>query len=284
MKTLKYIFAILFLSVSFVSCSSEDENPTVEQNPVEGLTMIYEIPATDHTVQIYSEKQTLEVGYNEISIRIKDLASDTYVTNAVPSWMPMMHMETMQHSAPHSMLTNADESTVYKGHIVFQMASNDTEYWEVVFNYSLNGQQKEKALRVAVSQPADGLSKTQVFMGSDDTRYVLAYVNSKEPKVAVNDIQAVLYKMENMMSFPTVENFKITVDPRMPGMGNHSSPNNEDMTYTSATKMYDGKLSLTMTGYWRINLKLLNENGEILKGEDVTEANPESSLYFELEF
>jgi hypothetical protein len=90
--------------------------------------------------------------------------------------------------------------------------------------------------------------------------------------------------MENMMSFPVVENYKITVDPRMPGMGNHSSPNNVDLTYTSATKMYDGKLSLTMTGYWRINLKLLNANDEILMGEDVTEVNPESSLYFELEF
>jgi hypothetical protein len=115
-------------------------------------------------------------------------------------------------------------------------------------------------------------------------RYILAYVNPKEPKVAINDLQVVLYKMETMMSFPMVENYKITVDPRMPGMGNHSSPNNEDLTYNAATKTYNGKLSLTMTGYWRINLKLLNTNGEVLKGENVTEANPESSLYFELEF
>ncbi|HBC03099.1 MAG TPA: hypothetical protein DC015_02610 [Aequorivita sp.] len=100
----------------------------------------------------------------------------------------------------------------------------------------------------------------------------------------MNDLQAVLYKMESMMSFPIVENNRITVDPRMPGMGNHSSPNNEDLTYTTATKMYDGKLSLTMTGYWKINLKLMNSSGETLKGEDVTVANPESSLYFELEF
>ncbi|HBL79586.1 MAG TPA: hypothetical protein DDZ79_06510 [Aequorivita sp.] len=284
MKTLKYIFTVLFLSATFVSCSDDDENTPVADNPVEGLNMIYEIPATDHTVQIYSEKQNLEVGYNEIFFRIKDKATDKDVTNAAPTWMPMMHMETMEHSAPHSMLTNTEESTVYKGHIVFQMASNDTEYWEVVFNYSLNGQQKEEALRVSVSQPADGLKKTQVFMGSDDTRYILAYVKPKDPKVAVNDLQAVLYKMESMMSFPIVENNRITVDPRMPGMGNHSSPNNVDLTYTSATKMYDGKLSLTMTGYWRINLKLLNANDEILKGEDVNEGNPESSLYFELEF
>ena len=284
MKTLKYIFAILILSVSFVSCSSDDDNTPEEINPVEGLNMIYEIPTADHIVQIYSEKQKIEVGYNEISIRIKDLTNDKYITDAQLSWMPMMHMTDMNHSAPHSMLSNSEESSVYKGHIVFQMASNETEYWEVKFNYNLNGVALEGNLRVNVAQPADGLKKTQVFTGSDETRYILAYVNPKDPKVALNDMQAVLYKMENMMSFPVVQNYKITVDPRMPGMGNHSSPNNQDLTYNAATKMYNGKLSLTMTGYWKINLKLMNENGEVLKGEDVTEANPASTLYFELEF
>jgi hypothetical protein len=163
MKTLKYIFAILILSVSFVSCSDDDENVPVEVNPVEGLTMIYEIEATDHTVQIYSEKQSLEVGYNEISIRVKDMASDKFLANAAPTWMPMMHMETMQHTAPHSMLKNTEESTVYKGHIVFQMASNNTEYWELTLNYAMNGEAKEETLRVTVAQPADGLKKNTGF-------------------------------------------------------------------------------------------------------------------------
>lgn len=284
MKTLKYIFAILILSVSFVSCSDDNDDDPIESNPVEGLNKIYEFPSADHSVEIYSDKTALEVGYNEISIRIKDMASDKYVTNAAATWMPMMHMEMMEHSAPHSMLSNSEESSVYKGYIVFQMAGNDTEYWDVTLNYSLNGQAMTETHRVSVTEPADGLKKVQVFMGSDDNRYVLAYVNPKEPQVAINDFQAVLYKMEDMMSFSVVENFQITVDPRMPGMGNHSSPNNEDLTYNAATKMYDGKLSLTMTGYWKVNLKLLNQSGEVLKGEDVTENNPESSLYFELEF
>ncbi len=76
----------------------------------------------------------------------------------------------------------------------------------------------------------------------------------------------------------------ISVDPRMPGMGNHSSPNNEDLVYNAGTQMYDGKLSLTMTGYWKVNLMLYNENGDVLKGETVTDTNPESSLYFDFEF
>ncbi len=284
MKKLKYIFAILILSITFGSCSDDNDEVIVESNPVEGLNKIYEFSEADHTVEIYSEKTALEVGYNEISIRIKDMASNKYVTNAEASWMPMMHMETMEHSAPHSMLTNSEESSVYKGYIVFQMPGNDTEYWDFTLNYNLNGQAMTETHQISVTQPIDGLKKVQVFMGSDDNRYILAYVNPKAPQVAINDFQAVLYKMENMMTFPVVENFKVTVDPRMPGMGNHSSPNNQDLTYDAATKMYNGKLSLTMTGYWKINLKLQNESNEVLKGEDVTEANPESSLYFELEF
>src|SRR5690554_3817387 len=283
MKTLKYIFAILFLSVSMVSCSDDkDDIIPIDDNPVEGLYKIYEIEGADHVVEIYSENQNLEVGYNEFSIRIKDLGSDKYVSNAELGWMPLMHMENMSHAAPHSMLSNAEETTVYKGHIVFQMASNETEYWEVNFTYTLNSQSIESNTRVDVMQPFDGFKKTQVFTGEDEIRYVLAYVNPRDPQVAINDLEAVLYKMEDMMTFLVVENYTITIDPRMPGMGNHSSPNNEDLTYQAAQKRYEGKLSLTMTGYWKINMKLLDENGEVLKGEDVTEDNPSSSLFFEI--
>ena len=109
-------------------------------------------------------------------------------------------------------------------------------------------------------------------------------MNPKNFQVAQNDFEMVLHKMENMMTFPVVEDYKITMDPRMPSMGNHSSPNNQDLTYNAATQKYEGVLSLTMTGYWKINLKLLNENDEVLKGEEVTENLLESSLYMELEF
>src|SRR5690606_2759295 len=133
------------------------------------------------------------------------------------------------HSAPHSMLDNLENGTVYKGHIVFQMAGNETEYWDLSLNYSLNGQSMSEVYRIDVLQPSNELKKAQVFMGSDGQKYILAYVNPKTPKVAVNDLRSVLYKMEDMMNFPVVRDYKITVDPRMPGMGNHSSPNNQDM-------------------------------------------------------
>lgn len=85
------------------------------------------------------------------------------------------------------------------------------------------------------------------------------------------------------MSFVPVDNFKIIIDPRMPGMGNHGSPNNVDLTQTT-DKVYRGKLSLTMTGYWKINLQLADATSKVLKGEAVTNENEGSSIYFELEF
>ena len=284
MKKLKYIMAIFIFPLALIGCSEDKEDENPEINPVEGMFKIYDVSASDHSIEIYSEKPNLEVGYNEIAIRIKDLAKNQYVNNAEMSWMPMMHMHGMGHSAPHSGLNNSEHNSVYKGHIVFQMAGNQDEYWDITLNYNFNGQAISEAYRMDVVEPSNGLKKVQVFMGIDDKKYVLAYVNPKEPKVAVNDLRAVLYEMKDMMSFPVVENYKITVDPRMPGMNNHTSPNNQDMTYNSTLKSYDGKLSLTMTGYWVINLKLLNQHEEILKGEDVTEGNPKSSLYLEIEF
>ncbi|NNG10650.1 MAG: hypothetical protein HKM92_10790, partial [Arenibacter sp.] len=152
------------------------------------------------------------------------------------------------------------------------------------FTYALGGQEYAVTETIDVTAPSDGKQRVTSFVGADDVRYVLAMVAPSEPEVAVNDIHALLFKMESMMSFPLVENYSIALDPRMPGMANHSSPNNEDLTYDGNAHMYTGKLSLTMTGYWKLNLKLLNTDGEVLKGEDVTEENEASSLYWELEF
>lgn len=104
------------------------------------------------------------------------------------------------------------------------------------------------------------------------------------PEVKVNDFSAMLFKMENLMNFPAVENYKVTLDPRMPSMGNHSYPNNVALSYLADAGMYSGKLSLTMTGYWKLNLKLLNESEDVLKGEDITATNESSTLFFEIEF
>tara|TARA_R110002050_G_scaffold350_5_gene2345 strand:+ start:24936 stop:25799 length:864 start_codon:yes stop_codon:yes gene_type:complete len=287
MKTIKLGLITFIAAIGLSSCSSDgDDSPKNEIDPLAEFNLVTNITANGHSLELYSEEKTgFTTGYNELFVRIKNTADDTYYANPEITWLPVMHMMSLNHSCPISELNITDDyDTVAKGYIVFQMPGNADEFWDITFTYTVAGQEFSVTETIDVTAPSDGKQTVSSFMGSDETRYVLAMVEPTDPEVAVNDIEALLYKMDSMMSFSHVENYSVALDPRMPGMGNHSSPNNEDLTYDAASKSYKGKLSLTMTGYWKLNLKLLNSTGEVLKGEDITEENEASSLYFELEF
>lgn len=279
MKLLKYSF--LFLLATLTACSSDDEEPLVV-NELDGLTKIQEFTNDTHVIELYTKTGALEQGYNAISLRIKNKSTNIYEQNATVSWMPVMHMASMNHSCPKSTVTKtALKETLYDGYIVFQMAQNDTEFWDLKVDYTINDM--SYTATEIVNVPAFAKRTVTSFMGSDSKRYIIALIEPSAPKVAVNDITFGLYTMENMMTFPVVNEYKIKIDPRMPSMGNHTSPNNVDLIQM-ADNLYHGKLSLTMTGYWKINLQLLNEMDEILKGETITEENPASSIFLEIEF
>lgn len=282
MKIYKYILPLLIISF-LISCSDSDDNPDDPINEIEGEIKVQEISNDDHIIEIYTETGKLQQGYNEITIRIKNKSDGSFVKNVSMKWNPVMHMETKKHSGPKSAIVKEkDKETLYEGYLIFQMAENDTEKWELTFTYTIGGENYEASDFISV--PATEKRVVTTFMGTDQERYVLALVEPDEPEVKINDIEMALYKMENMMTFSMVKDHTIKLDPRMPSMGNHSSPNNEDLTYDAEDNLYKGKLSLTMTGYWKLNLMVLNSADEVLKGEVITEENESSSLFLELEF
>ena len=267
-----------------LSCSSDDDTTTTQPivTELDGLNKIQEITNDTHSIELYNTNGALEQGYNGISLRIKNKTTNEYEQNATITWNPVMHMTSMMHSCPKSeIVKTATKETLYNGFIIFQMAQNETEYWDLKVDYTIDN--VAYTATAVVNVPASAKQRVTSFTGSDSKRYIIAMIEPNTPKVAVNDMTFGLFKMENMMTFPVVDNFKIKIDPRMPSMGNHGSPNNVDLTQ-STDKLYRGKLSLTMTGYWKINLQLLNELDEVLKGEIITEATPASSIYLELEF
>src|SRR5690554_32064 len=282
---LKYILPVLFIALFSAACSSDDDNNDTppETSEVDGLTKIQDITNNNHTIELWSKSGRFYTGYNDVSIRIKDNATNTFFKNYSMNWMPVMQMETMQHSCPKSMITKVPgKETVYQGNVIYQMTNPDGLGWSLTFNYTINSVDYTVTDTIEVMQNFN--QNVTSFMGSDNVKYVLALIEPQAPKIATNLLKVGLYKMENMMSFPVVEDYTIALDPRMPGMGNHSSPNNTDLTYRSVDGIYQGDLSLTMTGYWVLNLKLMDEMDTVLKGETVTEDNPQSSLYLELEF
>ncbi|MEL1243821.1 hypothetical protein AAEO56_06065 [Flavobacterium sp. DGU11] len=279
MKTLKYLSLII---IAFFSSCSSDEPETVTINELQGLTLVQEMPNDTHIVELYTPTGTLQQGYNAVSLRIKDKTTGTYETDATVSWMPVMHMASMQHSCPFSGIAKTPgKETLYNGYIVFQMAQNDIEYWTLQVNYTLNG--NDYSVSETINVPASSKRRVASFTGTDGSKYVIALIEPIAPRVAVNNVTAGLFKMESMVSYPAVDGYTIKIDPRMPSMGNHGSPNNVDLTQ-AADGLYNGKLSLTMSGYWKINLQLLNTENVVVKGEPVTETVPESSIFFEIEF
>ncbi|MBJ2126818.1 hypothetical protein [Flavobacterium sp. IB48] len=282
MKILKYT-AILFLAITSLSCSSDNDSSSIPVDETSGLHKIQEIANDTHIIELYSSTGSLVQGYNHISLRIKDKKTNNYITDTKLEWTPLMHMSMMQHSCPKSVVTKAsDKKTLYEGDIIFQMAQNATEYWELTFNYTVDNVTYTAADKINV--PSSAKRTVSSFKGSDTSNYVIAYIAPSSPKVAINDMTVGIYKMKDMMNFEAVNNFKVKIDPRMPSMGNHGSPNNTDLLQSETNSFYKGKLSLTMTGYWKINLQVLNDKNETIKGEPVTADNTSSSLYFEIEF
>ena len=279
MKLYKIFFLIALALLT--SCSSDDDSTPV--NELDGLVKVKEITNDTHVVELYTTSGTTQQGYNDITLRIKDKTSNSYIQNAIIEWMPVMHMMTMTHSCPKSTVEKTTtEGTLYNGYIVFQMPQNETEYWDLKIDYTING--VNYTVTDIVDVPASQKRVVSSFMGTDNIRYIVALIDPKNPKVALNDMTVGIFKMENMMNFPIVNQYKLKIDPRMPSMGNHGSPNNVDLTQSASTGLYNGKLSLTMTGYWKINLQLLNASNEVLKGEAITDTNEASSIYFEIEF
>lgn len=276
------ILSIFILIFSMNACSSDDDNNTIIDDTA-GLTKIQSLENPTHTVEIYSATGSLQQGYNSISVRIKDKATAAYINPSTISWMPMMHMTNKMHACPYSAITAVSgKSSLYNGYIVFQMPENATEYWDLTVKYTIGAVEYQAVAPIAV--PASAKQRVTTLTGADGVKYILALIEPTTPKVALNDMTVGVFRMASMTSFPIVDNMKIAIDPRMPSMGNHGSPNNVALTQSSLDNLYHGKLSLTMTGYWRVNMQLFDASNTLQGGQAIEGTLENSTLYFEVEF
>lgn len=283
MKILNAIGFALLIGLA-VSCKKEKITTPDDAAPSfkDKLTLVQTISNDSHQITIYTLNGQLIQGYNKIYFQVKN-NDGSLVKNATISWAPLMHMTSMNHAGPKSAISVSTESEdFYEGYLVFQMAGNETEYWDLTFNYTINGTDFTAVGKLNVLPAAK--KRVLSFMGSDNVKYVLAMVDPTSPIRGTNKMTALLFKMENMMSFPMVDNYVIEIDPRMPSMGNHSSPNNTPLVQTAAGGLYQGLLNCTMDGYWKINLIVKNANNELVKGEAISETVEASSIFFEIEF
>lgn len=268
------IMAFAILSFALISCEKE----TNDNNKIK---KVQEINNDNYIVELYTETGKLQTGYNEIFIKVKEKNTGNYIKNININWYPEMQMMDKKHSCPRSSVEKVDgETFLQKGYIIFQMAGNAMEHWNLTITLN-DGEQT--IITEQINVQAATYKNVATFKDTiSGKKYVIALIQPQKPTVATNDLSFGLFEMESMSNFLPVTNFTILFDPRMPSMENHSSPNNTQPSYNNIDGFYQGKLSLTMTGEWKLNLIIKNAVGDIIQGNVVTNTE-DSNLYLMLE-
>ena len=242
-----------------------------------------------YNVYAYSKTGSFHVGYNDIYFVVTKKKNGNYVKNfefsGITPHMLMVKMN-MKHSTPVSAGVesfNDNYLAVKHGWISFVMATSDAGSWTLKYDYSIlgsTGTTSEAAITV------DALPAVQEWVKSfkaGENTYYISLVNPTDWKTGKNAITAYVSKKNTPATTPyglASEQFVIEIDPRMPDMGNHTSPDNVGLSRQSDGS-YQGTVNLTMTGRWRIHLTVKDAQGNVVAGGDDL-SDGYSSLYWEV--
>lgn len=255
-------------------CSAEEA-----LNVYNYLSSLVEIPslATEvegkYMVRVYTKMGKLYTGYNDIYFVATKKQTGNYIKYLdVTSITPLMHMQAMDmyHSSPaseSSRLVNYDFPAVKRSWVSFVMSSTDADSWKLGYQVDVLGSTGSVEADINVSALPDGQVWLKSFKSGSDT-YYLSLVNPTDWQTGTNAIQAYVSKKSTPATTPyklATETFTIGIDPRMPDMGNHTSPDNSPLQL-QADGSYLGTVNLTMTGLWRLHLTVRDAEGNIVAG------------------
>ncbi|SJN41228.1 hypothetical protein FM107_10935 [Sphingobacterium sp. JB170] len=259
-----------------------------------------------YSISVEALNGTFFKGYNEIRLKIVNTQTNQPLNGSDVTLLPLLTNSDSNNttSCPHryDLVYNSDEQ-FYSGYAVFTSESDPMERWEVYISFSDNAQTFTVHQPINVQVQTNKNLNMSAFIGNDGEQYFIALVAPQKPKVAENELVAGIYKYNqpttpagnfpdpSQFSYSEVSNHTLLLDPRMPepSMGNHSSPNNQDLTQQN-DGLYYGVVNYTMTGNWTLNFILQNQNGEVIKGTEVpTDFTPgiegaKSELYIDILF
>ena len=299
MKKVKGLFLILFV-IALTACNSNDDG-VVAGVEIPGITITGDadccsaeealntynflktvklIPELSteidgkYNVYVYTKTGSFHTGYNDIYFVSTKKETGNYIKDVtVTSNSPLMYMSKMNmyHSTPvseKSRIVNYDYLAVKRVWVSFLMETSDAGSW--TYSYEVNVLGKTGGVEkkdIVVSALPEGQVWLKSFKVGDDT-FFLSLVNPTDWKTGTNTIKAYVSKKSNPITTPyalATETFTVDIDPRMPDMGNHTSPNNTPLV-KQEDGSYQGTINLTMTGLWRIHLKVKDSEGNIVAG------------------
>lgn len=247
---------LLTVLFSFASCSKDnDTNP--DQDP-QKVHLDEKKTATGLTVALLADSKDLRVAWNRLYVSVKTAAGEN-ISGAKITYMPLMDMVTMKHSSPVEQPVYNAQSGLYEGAAVFSMPSGTMGTWTLTVSID----NEPVVFNINVKEATVNTKHTGTFVGSDGVSYSVSLVQPSAPKIGINDLQILVNKRQDMMNFPAVEDLSVELSPEMPSMG-HGSPNNVNPVHTGKGR-YSGKVNFTMTGDWRLHLRLKRGNTVIVE-------------------
>ena len=315
MKKVLRLFLAAAVLVGLASCNSNDDfgSQAIE---IPGVTIDGDVDccSAEEALQVYRFLQTVKIipelstvvdgqynvfaysktggfhtGYNELFFVATKKKNGNYIKNFdVTSVTPLMLMVkmNMKHSTPvggNAESFNNDYLAVKRTWVSFLMNSSESGSWTVGYDTSVLGSNGGiEAADITVDALPEGQAWLKNFKWNDQT-YFLSLVNPTDWQTGKNTITAYVSKKSNPITTPyglAQEQFTIEIDPRMPDMGNHTSPDNTPLTLKS-NGSYQGTVNLTMTGRWRIHLTVKDAQGNVVAGGDDLDEGY-SSLYWDV--
>ena len=310
MKKVKGLFLTVVVA-ALTACNSNDDGVQAGIE-IPGITITDDIDccSAEEALQVYRFLQTVKIvpelqtevdgkynvfgytktggfhtGYNEIYFVATKKATGNYIKNFdVTGLTPLMHMVKMDmyHSTPvgpDAASFNDGYLAVKRTWVSFVMNTSEAGSWTLSYDALVLGKTGgiEKRDLVVDALP-DGQAWLKSFKVGNDT-YYLSVVNPNEWQTGTNTITAYVSKKSEKATVPYAlaeAQYTIDIDPRMPDMGNHTSPDNKALV-RQADGSYVGTINLTMTGLWRIHLTVRDAQGNVVAGGEEL-----SSLYWDV--
>ncbi|AWK05699.1 hypothetical protein HYN56_16205 [Flavobacterium crocinum] len=234
----------------------------------------------NYKISIEALNGTFYKGYNELHFKVINTQNNQSVNASEVTFLPILSTNGNTSSCPHEYNVSYDATNKYfTGYSVFTSETAVSNSWKLYISFKVDNQKYEINKDILVEKQSNKNLNMTTFTGKDNEQYVIALISPQKPKVAENPLVAGIYKYNKpttpagtfpdpaQFSYSEVSGYTLKLDPRMPepSMGNHSSPNNQDLTQQN-DGLYHGVVNYTMTGNWTLNLILMNQNGLILKG------------------
>jgi hypothetical protein len=257
---MKSLLPSALLALSLVLVSGCDSTIGVEPGPELPPVVVAEISSGGLILGIYSN-EPLSVGHNHLYIHLTR-ADESVVNTAEIEVTPIMTMTEHSHASPvYHPACDRGESGLFEGAVIFTMPTGSMGTWrlEVQVTDLVAGATESFTVPVDIMQS----SRVRVLTATDEQRYVITYVEPREPEVGLNDFVLAIHERQSMLSFPAVTDLRVEIEPWMPSM-DHGSHNNEHPQHTS-DGFYHGKVNFNMSGDWRIYVRIYRGEEELLE-------------------